>query len=150
MQRKTMNIFHYVRKTLLVLALMVLLTFTSACGASQTKTSNPVMKNQNSEYGQLERGNSAAGQNFGDWVIKTGKGLIKDAYVRDRNKLGVVISPKVLPTEVKALTKSLVQGFRHNFPSQDLTVLIYAPDKKLILTARYGTHSQQIDYQQAS
>ena len=83
-------------------------------------------------------------------MIKTGQGLIKDAYVRDRNKLGVVISPKVLPTEVKALTKSLVQGFRHNFPSQDLTVLIYAPDKKLILTAQYGNHSQQIDYQQAS
>jgi hypothetical protein len=73
MQRKTMNIFHYVRKTLLVLALMVLLTFTSACGASQTKTSNPVMTNQNSEYGQLERGNSTAGQDFGDWVLKTGK-----------------------------------------------------------------------------
>ena len=150
MHRKTMNIFNYVRKTVLVLALMLILTFTTACGVSSTKASNPVMANPNSEYSQLERGNSASGQNFGDWVLKTGKGLIKDAYVRDRNKLGVVISPKVLPTEVKALTKSLVQGFRHNFPNQDLTVLIYAPDKKLILTARYGTHSQQIDYQQAS
>lgn len=145
-----MNIFYNVRRTGLVLALMLILTFTSACGASQTKTSNPIITNQNSEYGQLERGNSAAGQDFGDWVIKTGKGLIKDAYVRDRNKLGVVISPKVLPTEVKALTKSLVQGFRHNFPNQDLTILIYAPDKKLILTARYDTQSQQIDYQQVS
>ncbi|WP_103666391.1 hypothetical protein [Pseudanabaena sp. BC1403] len=145
-----MNIFYNVRRTGLVLALMLILTFTTACGASQTKTSNPIVTNQNSEYGQLERGNSAAGQDFGDWVIKTGKGLIKDAYVRDRNKLGVVISPKVLPTEVKALTKSLVQGFRHNFPNQDLTILIYAPDKKLILTARYDTQSQQIDYQQAS
>ena len=145
-----MNIFYYVRKTVLVLALMLVLTFTSACGASQTKTSNPVKTNQSEGYSQLERGNSTAGQDFGDWVIKTSQGLIKDAYVRDRNKLGVVISPKVLPTEVKALTKSLVQGFRHNFPNQDLTILIYAPDKKLILTARYDTQSQQIDYQQAS
>jgi hypothetical protein len=144
-----MNIFYYVRKTVLVLALMLVLTFTTACGASQTKTSNPVL-NQNSEYSQLERGNSATGQDFGNWVIKTSKGLVKDAYVRDRNKLGVVISPKVLPTEVKALTKSLAQGFRHNFPNQDLTVLIYAPDKKLILTARYDSQTQQIDYQQAS
>lgn len=145
-----MNIFYYVQKTVLVLALMLVLTFTSACGASQTKTSNPVMMNQNSEYSQLERGNSAAGQDFGNWVIKTSRGLVKDAYVRDRNKLGVVISPKVLPTEVKALTKSLAQGFRHNFPNQDLTVLIYAPDKKLILTARYDSQTKQIDYQQAS
>jgi hypothetical protein len=145
-----MSIFRYVRKTVLVLALMLILTFTTACGASQTKTSNPVNLNQNSEYSQLERGNSAAGQDFGNWVIKTSKGLVKDAYVRDRNKLGVVISPRVLPTEVKALTKSLAQGFRHNFPNQDLTVLIYAPDKKLILTARYDSQTQQIDYQQAS
>ena len=144
-----MNIFYYVRKTVLVLALMLVLTFTTACGASQTKNSNPAL-NQNSEYSQLERGNSATGQDFGNWVIKTSKGLVKDAYVRDRNKLGVVISPKVLPTDVKALTKSLVQGFRHNSPNQDLTILIYAPDKKLILTARYDTQSQQIDYQQAS
>lgn len=144
-----MNIFYYVRKTVLVLALMLVLTFTTACGASQTKTSNPAL-NQNSEYSQLERGNSATGQDFGNWVIKTSKGLVKDACVRDRNKLGVVISPKVLPTEVKALTKSLAQGFRHNFPNQDLTVLIYAPDKKLILTARYDSQTQQIDYQQAS
>ncbi len=145
-----MNIFNYVRKTVLVLVLMLVLTLTNACGASETKTSNPVMMNQNSEYSQLERGNSAAGQDFGNWVIKTSQGLVKDAYVRDRNKLGVVISPKVLPTEVKALTKSLAQGFRHNFPNQDLTVLIYAPDKKLILTARYDSQTQQIDYQQAS
>jgi hypothetical protein len=145
-----MNIFYYVRKTVLVLALMLILIFTTACGSSQTKTSNPVILNQNSEYSQLERGNSAAGQDFGNWVIKTSKGLVKDAYVRDRNKLGVVISPKVLPTEVKALTKSLAQGFRHNFPNQDLTILIYAPDKKLILTARYDSQTQQIDYQQAS
>ncbi len=150
MQRKTMNIFYYVRKTVLILVLMLCLTFTTACGASPTKTSNPIMMNQNSEYSQLERGNSAAGQGFGDWVIKTSKGLVKDAYVRDRNKLGVVISPQVRPTEVQTLAKSLAQGFRHNFPNQDLTVLIYAPDKKLILTARYDHQSKQIDYQQSS
>lgn len=144
-----MNIFYYVRKTVLVAALMLILTFTTACGTSQIQTSNPVKNNQSERYSQLERGNSVAGQDFGDWVLKTSKGLIKDAYVRDRNKLGVVISTKVLSTEVKALTKSLVQGFRHNFPNQDLTILIYAPDKKLILTARYDTQSQQIDYQQA-
>lgn len=78
------------------------------------------------------------------------KGLIKDAFVRDNNKLGAVISSQVRPNEVKALAQSLAQGFRKNFPNQDLSVLIYAPDKKLILTARYDAQSKQIDYQSAS
>ena len=60
----------------------------------------------------------------------------QDAYLRDNNKLGVVITPQVRPTEVKTLAKSLAQGFRRNFTNQDLTVLMYGSDKKLILTAK--------------
>ncbi len=81
--------------------------------------------------------------------MQTAKGLVNDAYVRDNNKLGVVISPQVRPNEVKDLSKSLVQGFHKNFPNQDLTVLMYAPDKKLILTAKYDEQSKQIQYQGA-
>jgi hypothetical protein len=141
--------FYHARKIVVLLALMLILTFTTACGSSSTQTQapNPLKINQSAEYSQIARGNSPAGQDFGNWVIQTSKGLIKDAYVRDGNKLGVVISPQVLPTEVKALAQSLAQGFRHNFPNQDLTVLLYAPDKKLILTARYDNQSRQIDYQ---
>ncbi len=145
-----MNIFYQSQKTLLAIALMLVLTLTTACGSANTQSANPLKINQSSEYTQLARGNSADGQDFGNWVVQTSKGLIKDAYVRDRNKLGVVISPQVSPTDVKTLTQSLAQGFRHNSPNQDLTVLIYAPDKKLILTARYDYQSKQIDYQQAS
>ncbi|MBD2178636.1 hypothetical protein H6F42_17090 [Pseudanabaena sp. FACHB-1998] len=143
-----MNIFRYARTTIIAIALMVVLTFTTACGSPQA--SNPVNLNQSSDYSQIARGNSAAGQDYGAWVMQTSKGLIKDAYVRDGNKLGVIISPQVLPRDVKPLTQSLTQGFRNTFPNQDLTVLIYAPDKKLILTARYDYQSKQIDYQQAS
>ncbi|AFY73889.1 hypothetical protein Syn7502_01855 [Synechococcus sp. PCC 7502] len=145
-----MKTVHSVSKTILMLALILSLTFTTACGITNTQNPNPVKISQKSEYGQLSKGNSTAGQDFGNWVITTSKGLIKDAYVRDGNKLGVVISSQVLPTDVKNLIQSLAQGFRHNFPNQDLTVLIYAPDKKLILTARYDNQSRQIDYQQAS
>lgn len=143
-----MNIFRHARTTIVAIALMLVLTFTTACGATQS--SNPVKLNQSSDYSQIARGNSAAGQDFGNWVVQTSKGLIMDAYVRDSNKLGVVISSQVLPTDVKSLTQSLTQGFRNTFPNQDLTVLIYAPDKKLVLTARYDYQSKQIDYQQAS
>ena len=152
-----MNIFSQLQKTIVAagtasvgIALILCLTFTTACGKSNTQASNPVKINQNSEYSQLAHGNSAVGQDFGNWVITTSKGLIKDAYVKDNNKLGVVISSQVLPTEVKTLTQSLAQGFRHNFPNLDLTVLVYAPDKKLILTARYDYQSKQIDYEQAT
>ena len=145
-----MNIFYQSQKTLLAIALMLILTLTTACGSASTQSANQVKINQSLGYTELAKGNSADGQDFGNWVIQTSKGLIKDAYVRDRNKLGVVISSQVLPTEVKTLTQSLAQGFRHNFPNQDLTILIYAPDKKLVLTARYDYQSKQIDYQQAT
>lgn len=145
-----MNIFSQACKIVVVLALMLVLTLTTACGSAPTLSSNPVKTNRSSEYSQLSLGNSVKGQDYGSWVIKTSKGLIKDSYVRDGNKLGVVISSQVKPTEVKTLTQSLAQGFRRSFPNQDLTLLIYAPDKKLILTARYDDQSKQIDYQQAS
>lgn len=146
------NILNHTRKILLTLAAIAIFGFTTACGSPNVRTvaPNPVTVTQTSEYGQLALGNSAAGQDFGSWVIRASKGLVSDAYVRDSNKLGVVISTKVMPKDVKSLTQSLAQGFRHNFPNQDLTVLIYAPDKKLVLTARYDNQSKQIDYQQAS
>ncbi|PSB54470.1 hypothetical protein C7B61_22260, partial [filamentous cyanobacterium CCP1] len=71
---------------------------------------------------------------------------VQDAYVRDNDKLGVVISPQVRPDEVRTLARSLVQGFHNSAPKRDLTVLIYAPDKQLILTARYNARSNQIEY----
>jgi hypothetical protein len=143
-----MYIFKNARQLISVLVLVLILTFTAACGANKTQVSNPIQTTQRAEYGQLAKGNSAQGQDFGEWVIQSSQGLIKDVYVRDNNKLGVVITPKVLPTDVKTLAQSLAQGFRHNFPNQDLMVLVYAPDKKLILTARYDTQSKQIEYQQ--
>lgn len=135
------------RRILTALVLALVLTTTVACnGAVQAKqpTLPPVSSTNN--YGQIERGNSATGQDFGNWVVSKSKGLVKDAYVRDNNKLGVVVTPQVKPTEVKPLAKSLAQGFHKNFPNQDLTVLMYAPDKKLILTAKYDVQSNQIEY----
>ncbi|BAB73092.1 asr1135 [Nostoc sp. PCC 7120 = FACHB-418] len=57
-----------------------------------------------------------------------------------------MISRQVRPNEVRPLVKSLAQGFRKNFPNQDLTVLVYGPDKKLILTAKYDVQTNQIQY----
>ncbi len=145
-----MSFFQQSRKFLTAIALVLLLTLTTACGGTATarepQAISPQVDRTNS-YGQLARGNSAVGQDFGNWVVTASKGLVKDAYVRDNNKLGVVISPQVRPTEVKDLAKSLAQGFHKNFPNQDLTVLMYAPDKKLILTARYDQQSKQLKYQ---
>jgi hypothetical protein len=138
------------RKIVTALVLILVLTTTVACsGTVQAKqpTSNLPVISRGSEYAQLELGNTASGQDFGNWVVQTASGLVQDAYVRDNNKLGVVITPKVRTSEVKSLTKSLVQGFHRNFPNQDLTVLVYAPDKKLILTAQYDTQSNKVEYE---
>ncbi|XHX79758.1 MAG: hypothetical protein RBJ76_07495 [Stenomitos frigidus ULC029] len=145
--------FHRLRQSLTALVLMLVLTFTTACSGVATRSpqaNHPTSLDRSIEYGQLARGDSATGQAFGDWVVEASKGLIKDAFVRDNNKLGAVISSQVRPNEVKALAQSLAQGFRKNFPNQDLSVLIYAPNKELILTARYNAQSKQIEYQAAS
>ena len=139
----------HLRKFLASLSLMFVLLTTSACAtASQAKETPYSSAGRTTiEYSQLERGNTSAGQGFGDWVVQTSRGLVQDAYVRDNDKLGAVISSQVRPSEVRSLAKSLVQGFHKNAPDRNLTLLIYAPDKKLILTTKYNNATKQIEYQ---
>ncbi|MGJ5673764.1 MAG: hypothetical protein ACR9NN_09175 [Nostochopsis sp.] len=144
-----MSLLQQSRKIITAVVMILVLTITTACGgnvAQVDRTTNPPVVGRDVAYAQLERGNTASGQTFGNWVVQTSRGLVKDAYVRDNNKLGVVISPQARPKEVRSLAKSLVEGFRKNFPNQDLTVLVYAPDKQLILTARYDTQTNQVQY----
>lgn len=144
-----MKIIQQFRQILTALVLVLVLTTTAACsGTVQAKQPTQLSPgiSRSGDYALLERGNSVQGQDFGNWVVSTAKGIVQDAYVRDNNKLGVVITPQVRPTEVRSLAKSLVQGFHKNFPNQDLTILVYAPDKKLILTGQYDVQSNQIEY----
>ncbi len=136
-----------IRHFLITALLVVIVATTTACSSSPTATIPSPTLDRTEAYTQLETGNSLAGQKFGDWVISTSQGLIKDAYVRDNNKLGIVIAERVKPTEVKTLAKSLTMGFHKNFPNQDLTILMYAPDKERILTAKYDVRSNNIEYQ---
>jgi hypothetical protein len=144
------SLFQQSRKIIAGLLLVLILSFTTACSggpSAQKPTNLPVaIGGSPSYYAQLQRGNTTAGQDFGQWVTQTAKGLVQDAYVRDNNKLGVVITQQVRPNEVKDLAKSLAQGFHQNFPDRDVSVLVYAPDKKLILTAKYDQQSNQIEY----
>ncbi|MFS0514260.1 hypothetical protein ACEYW6_05960 [Nostoc sp. UIC 10607] len=137
------------RKILATFLLIGVLMITTACGGTVSQVERPTTPSaigRDVTYAELERGNTPGGQTFGTWVVQTSRGLVQDAYVRDNNKLGVVISPKVSPNEVRPLAKSLVQGFHKNFPNQDLKVLIYAPDKQLILTTEYDTQTNQVKY----
>ncbi|MBH8577376.1 hypothetical protein I8752_31295 [Nostocaceae cyanobacterium CENA369] len=138
------------RKIATTFVLILVLMISTACGSNTLtqadRTTAPPAIGRDVTYSQLERGNTPSGQSFGTWVVQTSQGLVKDAYVRDNNKLGIVISPQVRPNEVKPLAKSLAQGFRKNFPNQDLTVLVYGPDKKLILTAKYDVQTNQVQY----
>lgn len=138
-----------IRKVLVAFSVVLLLVTTAACGTvPSSNTPTTVLKpGQTLSYSQLERGNTSAGQDFGTWAVQTAKGLIQDAYVRDDNKLGVLVSSQVKPNEVKPLAKSLVQGFHHNFPNRNLSVFMFAPDKSIILTARYNDQSNEIQYQ---
>ncbi|MEM7594747.1 MAG: hypothetical protein AAF383_25160 [Cyanobacteria bacterium P01_A01_bin.83] len=141
------NYLNKFRSIVITTLLVLTVAITASCSSSTTATLPSATLDQTSTYAQLERGDSVAGQKFGDWVVSTSQGLIKDAYVRDNNKLGVVITEQVEPTEVKDLARALAMGFNRNFPDQDLTVLVYAPDKERILTAKYDVQSNQIEYQ---
>ncbi|WP_036479866.1 hypothetical protein [Myxosarcina sp. GI1] len=130
-----------------VLIVLVFTTVTACASAPTAQNTERLAPGANGQvYSQLERGNSTAGQQFGDWVVSKSQGLIKDAYVRDNNKLGVVITPQVRPDEVKSLARSLTQGFHKNFPDRNLSVLVYAPDKELILTTQYDLQTNQVQY----
>jgi hypothetical protein len=145
-----MTLLEQIRKVAIACVLIVVLTVTTACGGATVtqadRTTTPPAIGRDVAYSELERGNTPGGETFGNWVVQTSRGLIQDAYVRDNNKLGVVISREVRPNEVRPLAKSLVQGFRKNFPNQDLTVLVYGPDKKLILTTQYDVQTNQVKY----
>ena len=140
-----MDMLKTLRKGAIALCLVIMLVTLGACGGV-TQAERPALSPTNT-YSQLERGDTASGQRYGDWVVQTAHGLIQDAYVRDNDKLGVVISPQVRPNEVRSLAKSLAQGFHNSFPNRNLDVLVYAPDKKLILTAKYDDTTRQIQYQ---
>ncbi|NJO42383.1 MAG: hypothetical protein HC769_29490 [Cyanobacteria bacterium CRU_2_1] len=142
-----MALFRSLRTTLVALFLVLILFTSSACSGTMQADRPSLPGTDRTAYSQLERGNTSQGQNFGNWVTQTAHELVQDAYVRDNDKLGVVITPQVRPTEVRSLASSLVQGFHKNFPNRDLTVLMYAPDKKLILTAKYDDSTRQIQYQ---
>lgn len=142
-----------IRRSLVALCLVLVLMVSTACAKtvpSDRLVGQPGI-NQFASSGQIERGNTTIGQDFGSWVIQTSiqtsKGLVQDAYVRGNDILGAVISPQVKPVEVRSLAKSLMQGFEKNFPNRNLTVLMYAPDKKLILSAKYDKQTKQIKYQ---
>jgi hypothetical protein len=146
-RRSPVSLSQHFRKVLIALSLVLALTLT-ACGGTATTDRTAIQPGVNNTQtsGQVARGDSPQAQNFGEFVVQTSRGLVQDAYVRGGDKLGVVISPQVRPTEVRPLAKSLVQGFRQNAPDRDLTVLMYAPDKQLILTAKYDKNTNQIEY----
>lgn len=141
-----MTILKAIRQGVIALCLGVMLLTTTACGSAPTTSAGSRLA-PTAAYSQLERGDTASGESYGRWVMQTARGLVSDAFVRDNDKLGVVISPEVKPQEVKSLAQSLLQGFHKKFPNRDLSVLVYAPDKALILTANYDDTSRQIKYQ---
>lgn len=141
-----MTFFQRSRRWMTALVLVLVLSVSTGCSTATTEAPT----GSTIGYSQIERGNSSTGQAYGDWVISAAQGLISDAYVRDNDKLAVVISDSVKPNEVKDLSRSLLQGFRQSFPEKDLKVLVYAPDKELILQANYDSQTREVMYEQPS
>lgn len=68
------------RQVLASLVLVCMLAFTTACSTVATRSPQadyPAVE-RSVEYGQLARGDSATGQEFGNWVVQASKGLRGD------------------------------------------------------------------------
>lgn len=144
-----MNLLSWLRRNFISLCLVFLLVTTTACStqSSNARTIDRSASTPTATNTQINRGDTAKGQDYGDWVVQTSHGLIQDAYVRGNDILGAVISPNVKPIEVRQISKALMQGFTKSFPNRNLTVIVYAPDKKPILTSRYDKQTKQIAYE---
>lgn len=67
-----MNInFSKIRRWLTTTLLILVVTTTAACSSSSTATLPSATPDRTQAYTQLERGDSVAGQKFGDWVVST-------------------------------------------------------------------------------
>lgn len=77
---------------------------TTACGGGTVsqidRSTIPSAIGRDVTYTELERGNTPGGQTFGNCVVQTSQRLVQDAYIRNNNKLGIVVFPKVRPNEV--------------------------------------------------
>lgn len=82
-----MNRIQQFRQIVTAFVLILVLTTTAAYSGIQAKqpTSNLPVISRGLEYAQLELGNSEAGQDFGNWVVKTASGLLQDADARDNS-----------------------------------------------------------------
>jgi hypothetical protein len=68
-----MNLARIVHQNLIALVLIGLLAFTTACGGNPTKSPQaiaPTQLDRTIGYGQISRGNSDVGTDFGNWVVE--------------------------------------------------------------------------------
>jgi len=73
------------------------------------------------------RGNTAEGAAFADYVVGTDPQhkFVKDAFVRDNQTLGVIVSPNMTRAQVQEAMGSLMRGMQQRFSKYPLNVVAY-------------------------
>ncbi|MGI8904872.1 MAG: hypothetical protein ACR2IE_00070 [Candidatus Sumerlaeaceae bacterium] len=76
---------------------------------------------------ESSRGNTAEGAAFADYVIATDPEhkFVKDAFVRDDQMLGVIVSPTMSRGQVDQALGSLLRGMQERFQKYPLQVIAY-------------------------
>ena len=75
-------------------------------------------------------GATAADKKFAEWAEEHGKAYLRyvEADLERHGRLWFGVTPEVKPADVPALTKSLLEGARKEFPKGDLVASVFDPD----------------------
>lgn len=76
---------------------------------------------------QSRKGNTVEGAEFANYVVGTDPQhkFIKDAFVRDNQTLGVIVSPNMTKGQVDQALGSLLRGMQQRFTKYPLQVVAY-------------------------
>jgi hypothetical protein len=85
-----MNLSYRFRQSLMAVVLVCVLVFSTACNSTTARSpqaNTPTKLDRSIGYGQLSRGNSDAGAEFGSWAVEASKGLIHDLASYQERKI---------------------------------------------------------------
>jgi len=81
---------------------------------------------------------------FARWAEEKGREYLRyvEADVENHGRLWFGVTRAVKPADVKALTQSILEGARSEFPRRELTATVFDPEGEKIGTATLGADGQ--------
>ena len=104
--------------------------------------------NPHGDSKQAEHGNTPEGVKFAEYVIGTDPEhkFVKDAFVRDNQVLGVIVSPTMTRGQVEQSLTSLMKGMVQRFNNYPLQVIAYYESGDEMAKSTYDGRNTSTDW----